>query len=167
MIRYFHYWMKFCFCLCQITLGICTLLYFVPTSLAAAHQSGSLTLLSLALWFAHELRRIPKWTLLKLTSLLFSTLLLYIPTSLAAVHSHSYPEPSGLLISFTGCHKWPSSGFQVVYIYPSLPLAANNTYGFWQWVKTSKWLCVSSWKRHIYMCVWCRYHHCKVYSHAI
>ncbi|XP_780720.2 cytochrome c oxidase assembly protein COX15 homolog [Strongylocentrotus purpuratus] len=44
----------------QITLGICTLLYFVPTSLAAAHQSGSLTLLSLALWFAHELRRIPK-----------------------------------------------------------------------------------------------------------
>ncbi|XP_071511026.1 heme A synthase COX15-like [Diadema antillarum] len=44
----------------QITLGICTLLYYVPTSLAAAHQSGSLTLLSLALWFAHELRRIPK-----------------------------------------------------------------------------------------------------------
>ncbi|XP_038070786.1 cytochrome c oxidase assembly protein COX15 homolog [Patiria miniata] len=44
----------------QITLGICTLLYFVPTELAAAHQSGSLTLLSLAIWFAHEIRKVPK-----------------------------------------------------------------------------------------------------------
>ncbi|XP_022097716.1 cytochrome c oxidase assembly protein COX15 homolog isoform X2 [Acanthaster planci] len=44
----------------QITLGICTLLYFVPTKLAAAHQSGSLTLLTLALWFAHEIRKVPK-----------------------------------------------------------------------------------------------------------
>ncbi|PIK55480.1 putative cytochrome c oxidase assembly protein COX15-like [Apostichopus japonicus] len=44
----------------QITLGISTLLLYVPTSLAAAHQSGSLTLLSIALWFAHELRKIPK-----------------------------------------------------------------------------------------------------------
>lgn len=39
----------------QVTLGIATLLYLVPTPLAAAHQAGSLTLLSLALWFAHEL----------------------------------------------------------------------------------------------------------------
>ncbi|XP_033633593.1 cytochrome c oxidase assembly protein COX15 homolog [Asterias rubens] len=44
----------------QITLGICTLLYFVPTKLAAVHQSGSLTLLSIALWFAHEIRKVPK-----------------------------------------------------------------------------------------------------------
>lgn len=44
----------------QITLGITTLLLYVPTHLAASHQSGSLTLLSLALWFTHELRKIPK-----------------------------------------------------------------------------------------------------------
>ncbi|KAI8820826.1 cytochrome oxidase assembly protein-domain-containing protein [Fimicolochytrium jonesii] len=40
----------------QATLGICTLLYFVPTPLAAAHQSGSLTLLSVALWLMQSLR---------------------------------------------------------------------------------------------------------------
>ncbi|XP_071946759.1 heme A synthase COX15-like isoform X2 [Antedon mediterranea] len=44
----------------QVTLGICTLLYYVPTSLAASHQFGSLSLLTIALWFSHELRRIPK-----------------------------------------------------------------------------------------------------------
>ncbi|KAI9094111.1 cytochrome oxidase assembly protein-domain-containing protein [Phlyctochytrium arcticum] len=40
----------------QVGLGISTLLYFVPTPLAAAHQSGSLTLLSIALWLMHTLR---------------------------------------------------------------------------------------------------------------
>lgn len=42
----------------QASLGIGTLLYFVPTSLAAAHQSGSLALLSLAVWLMHELKGI-------------------------------------------------------------------------------------------------------------
>jgi len=41
-------------------LGISTLLTYVPVSLAAAHQSGSLTLLSLALWLVHELKTLPK-----------------------------------------------------------------------------------------------------------
>ncbi|XP_003387082.1 PREDICTED: cytochrome c oxidase assembly protein COX15 homolog [Amphimedon queenslandica] len=41
----------------QVGLGISTLLYYVPTSLAAAHQSGSVTLLSLAIWLMHELRK--------------------------------------------------------------------------------------------------------------
>ncbi|XP_072883071.1 heme A synthase COX15 isoform X1 [Hemitrygon akajei] len=44
----------------QAALGISTLLLYVPTPLAATHQSGSLALLSLALWLIHELRRIPK-----------------------------------------------------------------------------------------------------------
>ncbi|XP_043568898.1 cytochrome c oxidase assembly protein COX15 homolog isoform X1 [Chiloscyllium plagiosum] len=44
----------------QAALGITTLLLYVPTPLAATHQSGSLVLLSLALWLIHELRRIPK-----------------------------------------------------------------------------------------------------------
>ncbi|KAL3865180.1 hypothetical protein ACJMK2_006797 [Sinanodonta woodiana] len=44
----------------QATLGITTLLAHVPTHLAATHQSGSLVLLSLAVWVAHELRRLPK-----------------------------------------------------------------------------------------------------------
>lgn len=44
----------------QVTLGISTLLLYVPTSLAALHQSGSLALLSFALWLANELKRIPK-----------------------------------------------------------------------------------------------------------
>ncbi|XP_067858107.1 cytochrome c oxidase assembly protein COX15 homolog isoform X2 [Heptranchias perlo] len=44
----------------QAGLGISTLLLYVPTPLAATHQSGSLVLLSLALWLVHELRRLPK-----------------------------------------------------------------------------------------------------------
>ncbi len=42
----------------QVGLGIATLVYFVPTSLAAGHQSGSVALLSLALWLMHELRHL-------------------------------------------------------------------------------------------------------------
>jgi len=44
----------------QMGLGISTLLTYVPVSLAAAHQSGSLTLFSLALWLVHELKTLPK-----------------------------------------------------------------------------------------------------------
>lgn len=44
----------------QVSLGISTLLLYVPVSLAALHQSGSLALLSFAVWFANELKRIPK-----------------------------------------------------------------------------------------------------------
>uniref|UniRef100_U3KN72 Cytochrome c oxidase assembly homolog COX15 n=1 Tax=Oryctolagus cuniculus TaxID=9986 RepID=U3KN72_RABIT len=44
----------------QVGLGISTLLMYVPTPLAATHQSGSLALLSGALWLMHELRRVPK-----------------------------------------------------------------------------------------------------------
>ncbi|XP_069095775.1 heme A synthase COX15 [Pleurodeles waltl] len=44
----------------QVTLGICTLLFYVPTPLAATHQSGSLALLSMALWLMNELRRVLK-----------------------------------------------------------------------------------------------------------
>lgn len=44
----------------QVTMGISTLLLYVPTSLAATHQSGSLALLSMAIWLMNELRRLPK-----------------------------------------------------------------------------------------------------------
>ena len=44
----------------QIALGISTLIHFVPTALAVTHQSGSLVLLSAALWLSHSLRRLPK-----------------------------------------------------------------------------------------------------------
>lgn len=40
----------------QVTLGISTLLNHVPVHLAAAHQSGSLLLLSFAVWLCHEMR---------------------------------------------------------------------------------------------------------------
>lgn len=40
----------------QVILGISTLLTYVPTHLAASHQSGSLILLSFALWLTHELK---------------------------------------------------------------------------------------------------------------
>lgn len=40
----------------QVVLGISTLLTYVPTDLAASHQSGSLVLLSLAVWLTHELK---------------------------------------------------------------------------------------------------------------
>jgi len=38
----------------QLTLGIATLLLYVPTPVAASHQTGALTLLSLAVWMTHE-----------------------------------------------------------------------------------------------------------------
>ena len=44
----------------QASLGIGTLLYHVPISMAAAHQSGSLLLLSFALWLGFNLKRVPK-----------------------------------------------------------------------------------------------------------
>lgn len=47
----------------QATLGVSTLLTYVPVSLASSHQAGAVTLLSVALWLAHELkllRRMPK-----------------------------------------------------------------------------------------------------------
>uniref|UniRef100_F7ANX7 Cytochrome c oxidase assembly homolog COX15 n=1 Tax=Equus caballus TaxID=9796 RepID=F7ANX7_HORSE len=44
----------------QAGLGISTLLMYVPTPLAATHQSGSLALLTVALWLMNELRRVPK-----------------------------------------------------------------------------------------------------------
>ncbi|XP_055386801.1 cytochrome c oxidase assembly protein COX15 homolog [Condylostylus longicornis] len=40
----------------QVALGITTLLTYVPVSIAACHQSGSLVLLSLAIWLTHELK---------------------------------------------------------------------------------------------------------------
>lgn len=47
----------------QVVLGITTLLTYVPVSIAATHQSGSLVLLSMAVWLTHELKflnKIPK-----------------------------------------------------------------------------------------------------------
>ncbi|KAL3276773.1 hypothetical protein HHI36_012140 [Cryptolaemus montrouzieri] len=44
----------------QVGLGITTLLTYVPTPIAASHQSGSLMLLSMAVWLTHELKRLPK-----------------------------------------------------------------------------------------------------------
>lgn len=44
----------------QVSLGIATLLTYVPTSLAASHQTGSLALLSAAVWLTHELKKLPK-----------------------------------------------------------------------------------------------------------
>ncbi|KAE8741189.1 hypothetical protein FOCC_FOCC013268 [Frankliniella occidentalis] len=40
----------------QVGLGITTLLTYVPVPLAASHQSGSLVLLSFAIWLTHELK---------------------------------------------------------------------------------------------------------------
>lgn len=45
----------------QVGLGISTLLLYVPVSLAAVHQSGSLLTLSFAIWLTHELRHVKKY----------------------------------------------------------------------------------------------------------
>lgn len=45
----------------QVLLGISTLLYHVPVTLAASHQSGSLILLSTIIWLCHELRYLGKF----------------------------------------------------------------------------------------------------------
>lgn len=42
--------------LLQVSLGVATLLLVVPVAVAAAHQAGALTLLTVLLWTAHELR---------------------------------------------------------------------------------------------------------------
>lgn len=47
----------------QVILGITTLLTYVPVPIAASHQSGSLVLLSMAVWLTHEcklLKKLPK-----------------------------------------------------------------------------------------------------------
>jgi len=44
----------------QVGLGITTLLHYVPVSLAAMHQSGSLILLSMAIWLTHELKHVKR-----------------------------------------------------------------------------------------------------------
>ena len=44
---------------CQVGLGIATLLYMVPVSLGTAHQAGSLTLLTSALYLMHSMKKIP------------------------------------------------------------------------------------------------------------
>ncbi|XP_069705030.1 heme A synthase COX15 [Periplaneta americana] len=44
----------------QVGLGFTTLLLYVPTWLAACHQSGSLVLLSLAVWLTHELKHVKR-----------------------------------------------------------------------------------------------------------
>ena len=38
----------------QVAMGITTLLLYVPVPVAAAHQSGALATLSLAMWVSHE-----------------------------------------------------------------------------------------------------------------
>ncbi|BHF70048.1 Cytochrome c oxidase assembly protein cox15 [Sparganum proliferum] len=44
----------------QSALGVLTLLNYVPVSLGAMHQGGSLILFSTLLWFSHCLRAVPK-----------------------------------------------------------------------------------------------------------
>ncbi|XP_014211938.1 cytochrome c oxidase assembly protein COX15 homolog [Copidosoma floridanum] len=44
----------------QAAMGILTLLYHVPMKIAAAHQSGSLLLMTTIMWFYHELRHLKK-----------------------------------------------------------------------------------------------------------
>lgn len=41
----------------QVTLGITTLLYYVPVELGSAHQAGALTLFSIVIALMHSLRR--------------------------------------------------------------------------------------------------------------
>lgn len=44
----------------QLSLGITTLLLYVPKHLAATHQAGALTLLTSSLWLSHELKMTKK-----------------------------------------------------------------------------------------------------------
>jgi len=44
----------------QVALGVTTILTYVPVPVAASHQAGSLTLLSIATFLVHELKRMPK-----------------------------------------------------------------------------------------------------------
>ncbi|XP_042444659.1 cytochrome c oxidase assembly protein COX15-like isoform X2 [Zingiber officinale] len=53
----------------QVTLGISTLLSYVPVSLASAHQAGALTLMTLMIILTHTLRRPSPALLRSLTSI--------------------------------------------------------------------------------------------------
>jgi len=50
----------FCMTLLQVTLGITTLLTYVPVPLAASHQAGAMSLLTIALWATQELKKLPR-----------------------------------------------------------------------------------------------------------
>lgn len=45
----------------QLSLGVSTLLLYVPKHLAATHQSGALALLTSSLWLSHELKRVRRF----------------------------------------------------------------------------------------------------------
>jgi cytochrome c oxidase assembly protein subunit 15 len=47
--------------ICQVGLGISTLIYLVPVPLAAAHQAGAVVLLTAALYVAHRLSDVRQW----------------------------------------------------------------------------------------------------------
>ncbi|CAK5114706.1 unnamed protein product [Meloidogyne enterolobii] len=47
-------------CFTQAALGIGTLIYEVPISIASIHQNGALVLYSVIIWLSNEIRRIPK-----------------------------------------------------------------------------------------------------------
>lgn len=53
MVRAGHSWIGMAGV--QVTLGISTLLLYVPVPLATLHQAGSLALLTISLWFTHTL----------------------------------------------------------------------------------------------------------------
>lgn len=42
----------------QVIMGISTLVHYVPVSQALIHQSGSVTLLSIAIWLIMELKKL-------------------------------------------------------------------------------------------------------------
>jgi len=46
--------------LVQVSLGIATLVSYVPVPLAASHQAGAMSLLSISLWMLHEVKRLPR-----------------------------------------------------------------------------------------------------------
>lgn len=47
-------------CFLQAAIGIGTLIYQVPISIASIHQNGALILYSIVIWLSNEIRRIPK-----------------------------------------------------------------------------------------------------------
>lgn len=44
----------------QVSLGITTLIYFVPIPLASSHQAGSVALLTFSMYLLHTLKVLPK-----------------------------------------------------------------------------------------------------------
>ncbi|KOB64967.1 Cytochrome c oxidase assembly protein [Operophtera brumata] len=127
------------------TNNILTLLHYDPTPLAASHQSGSLALLTLAIWLTHEIKLLNEHPQAGTNNIL--TLLHYDPTPLAASHQSGSLALLTLAIWLTHeiklLNEHPQAGTNNILTllhYDPTPLAASHQSGSLALLTLAIWL---------------------------